>query len=50
MKERTQQPSYRCLDCNRVWNSLQLDQNSKGDLMCPVCDCSGFDITEMIIK
>lgn len=35
---------YRCLDCNRIWGSLQLDQNDKGDLMCPVCDCTGFDI------
>lgn len=44
-KSKEETPSkYRCLDCNRIWNSLQLDQNEEGDLMCPVCDCTGFDI------
>ena len=35
---------YRCLDCNRVWNSLEMDQNIEGVLMCPVCDCTGINI------
>lgn len=38
---------YRCLDCNRIWDSLQLEQNDKGDLMCPVCDCTGFKIEKL---
>lgn len=37
---------YRCLDCNRVFSLSELDKNKEAELMCPICNCTGFDYAD----